>query len=167
MPVTSADLMAFLDRLDIKTTTIEHEAVFTVDESRALKESIPGGHTKNLFVKDKKGTLFLVVVLADAVVDMKSLHKKLECGRLSFGKPDLLIETLGVTPGSVTPFSIMNDTDQVVTIVLDEAMLSHDILNYHPLTNTATTSITKDDLLRFIRATDHDPLILAVTEPAE
>ncbi|WP_350335712.1 prolyl-tRNA synthetase associated domain-containing protein [Coralliovum pocilloporae] len=167
MAATRADLMAFLDKLGIETNTVDHEPVFTVEESRDLKKAIPGGHTKNLFVKDKKGTLFLVVVLADAIVDMKGLHKKLDCGRLSFGKPDLLEEKLGVTPGSVTPFSIMNDKDQSVTIVLDEAMLTYEILNYHPLKNDATTAIKKDDLISFIRATDHEPLILAISEPAE
>ena len=163
MPVTRAELFAFLEKLGIQTNTHEHPAVFTVTQSLAVEKAMPGGHTKNLFLKDKKDRLFLVVALHDAVIEMKSLHKTLGCDRLSFGKPELLEEVLGIRPGSVTPFSVLNDTAGRVTVVLDAPMMEHALLNYHPLENTATTSIARDDLLRFIRATGHEPRTVRVS----
>lgn len=163
MPATRADLFAMLDSLGIQTATYEHSAVFTVAESLDIEKAMPGGHTKNLFLKDKKDRLFLVVALNDAAIDMKTLHKTLACDRLSFGKADLLEEVLGIKPGSVTPFSIMNDTAARVTIVLDATMMDEPLLNYHPLENTATTAIACEDLMRFIRATGHEPRILPVS----
>ena len=163
MPATRADLMAFIDGLGIATKTHEHAAVFTVAESLALEHSMPGGHTKNLFLKDKKDKLFLVVALHDAAIEMKSLHKALDCDRLSFGKAELLEQVLGIKPGSVTPFAIINDTDGQVTVVLDAPMMDLPLLNYHPLENTATTAIARDDPLRFIRATGHEPRIVKVS----
>lgn len=158
-------LFALLRDLAIEVTTHEHPAVFTVAESRHVKEAIAGGHTKNLFLKDKKGRLFLVVALGDAVIDLKRLHEVIGAsGRLSFSSADLLEEVWGVRPGSVTPFGAMFDTGRRVTVVLDAAMLDHDILNYHPLENTATTSIGRDDLIRFLSATGHEPVILAVSQ---
>ncbi len=163
MPASRADLFAMLDSLGIQTKTYEHSAVFTVAESLDIEKAMPGGHTKNLFLKDKKDRLFLVVALNDAAIDMKTLHKTLACDRLSFGKADLLEEVLGIKPGSVTPFSIMNDTAARVTIVLDATMMDELLLNYHPLENTATTAIACEDLMRFIRATGHEPRILPVS----
>ncbi|WP_439575135.1 prolyl-tRNA synthetase associated domain-containing protein [Phreatobacter sp.] len=160
-------LFSLLQRLGIETTTHEHPAVFTVAESRHVKETIAGGHTKNLFLKDKKGRLFLVVALGEAVIDLKRLHEVIGAsGRLSFGPADLLEAVWGVTPGSVTPFGGMFDTDHRVTVVLDSAMLDHAILNYHPLENTATTSIGRDDLIRFLAETGHPPAILPVSQSA-
>ena len=162
-----AALFALFDRLGIATTTHEHEAVFTVAESRHVKEQIPGGHTKNLFLKDKKGRLFLVVALGDAVIDLKRLHEVIGAsGRLSFGSGELLEEVWGVKPGSVTPFGAIADTAGHVTVILDAAMMEHEILNYHPLENTATTSIARDDLVAFLSATGHQPLILPCSTPA-
>ncbi len=109
MPASRADLFAMLDRLGIKTATTEHPPLHTVEESQALRGEIAGGHTKNLFLKDKKDQVFLVVAEEDAAIDMKSLHKRIGSARLSFGKPELLIELLGVVPGSVTPFGVIND----------------------------------------------------------
>src|SRR5262249_54060786 len=137
--------------------------VFTVAESLAIEKEMPGGHTKNLFLKDKKDRMFLVVALNDAAIDMKTLHKALDCDRLSFGRAELLEEVLGIKPGSVTPFSIMNDKAGRVTIVLDKSMMDEPLLNYHPLENTATTAIARDDLLQFIRATGHEPRIAKVS----
>ncbi len=154
-----------LEDLGITTQTTEHPPLNTVKESQAYRGEIPGGHTKNLFLKCKKSQLWLVVCLEDANVDLKTLHKVLGSGRLSFGKPDLLMETLGVLPGSVTPFAAINDTEGRVTIVLDEPMLQYDQLNYHPLENTATMTITPDDLIKFLCATGHDPLILRLSHP--
>ena len=163
MPATRAELLAFIDGLGIQTKTHEHAAVFTVAESLALEHTMPGGHTKNLFLKDKKDKLFLVVALHDAAIEMKSLHTALDCDRLSFGKAELLEQVLGIKPGSVTPFAIINDTDGQVTVVLDAPMMDLPLLNYHPLENTATTAIARDDLLRFIRATGHEPRIVKVS----
>ncbi len=165
MPANRDDLFARFDELGIETTTVDHPAVFTVDESLAIHkhELLPGGHTKNLFLKDKKGSIFLVVALNDASLDLKSLHRMLGAsGRFSFGKPELLFELLGVTPGSVTPFSLINDTEQTVNVVLEAKMMEHDLLNYHPLENTATVNIKRDDLLTFIRSCGHEPRIMAL-----
>ena len=140
-----------------------HPALFTVEQSRALRGTIPGGHTKNLFLKDKKGALFLVTALEDAVIELKSLHRLLGAsGRFSFGSADLMRETLGVEPGAVTPFAAINDTEQRVSVVLDAAMMQHETLNCHPLVNTMTTSIARADLVRFLKQTGHSPRIAAV-----
>ncbi|QCK84870.1 prolyl-tRNA synthetase associated domain-containing protein [Phreatobacter aquaticus] len=161
-----ADLFATFDRLGIATTTHEHVAVFTVAESQHVKDTIPGGHTKNLFLKDKKSRLFLVVALGSAVIDLKRLHEVIGAnGRLSFGSGELLEEVWGVKPGSVTPFGAIADPGGRVTVVLDQAMMEHEVLNYHPLENTATTSIARADLVTFLKATGHDPLILPVSQP--
>lgn len=165
-PATRAALFEFLDRHGITTRTVEHAAVFTVEESEKLDREMPGGHTKNLFLKDAKGRLFLVVAEARASIDMKSLHKTLDCARLSFGKPDLLMEILGITPGSVTAFSVINDSKGQVTVIIDETLMGFDKLNCHPLVNTATTNIDRDDLLRFLRATGHEPRIVRLPAAA-
>jgi Ala-tRNA(Pro) deacylase len=165
MPVTPAELFAFLDRLGIAHRTVTHAPLFTVEQSQALRGMIPGGHTKNLFLKDKKDALFLVVAAEDAVIDLKSLHRLLGAsGRFSFGAADLLREALGVEPGAVTPFGAINDTSRRVSIVLDAAMMTHETLNYHPLDNTMTTSIGRDDLVKFLEATGHAPHIFAVAQ---
>lgn len=164
MPATRADLFAFLDGLGIRTSTVEHKAVFTVAESLELEQGIPGGHTKNLFLKDKKDRIYLVVALNDARIDLKTLHKTIGSDRLSFGKAELLEAVLGVKPGSVTPFSVVNDRDARVTVFLDEPMMRYDVLNYHPLENTATTAISRGDLVKFLRATGHEPQIMAVSD---
>jgi Ala-tRNA(Pro) deacylase len=165
VPASRQDLFARLTELGIATETVEHPAVFTVAESSKLERELPGGHTKNLFLKDKKGRLFLVVALGRAHIDRKSLHKVIACDRLSFGKPELLLEVLGVPAGSVTPFALINDQAHRVTVILDADMMRHERLNYHPLENTATTNIARQDLLAFIRSCGHTPQILAVAAP--
>lgn len=169
MPASRDDLMQFFENHQIRVTTIDHQPVFTVAESGDLHDRIPGGHTKNLFVKDKKGRLFLIVALHDATVDLKKIHQIIGAqGRVSFGKADLLMEVLGVTPGSVTPFTLINDRDaQRVTPIFDAAMMEHETLNYHPLSNDATTSIAKDDLLKFAKACGHQVQVLAASEEAQ
>ena len=162
MPATRDDLFARFAELGIETTTKDHDPVYTVEEARALRGEISGGHCKNLFLKDKKGVLWLVVTLEDAQVDLKALPKKIGSGRLSFGKGELLIEVLGIEPGSVTPFSLINDTEQKVQVVLDADMMAHDVLNFHPLKNDATTSVSSQDLLKFVEACGHAPQIVAV-----
>ena len=167
MPASRTDLLDFLDQLGIETRTHDHDAVFTVEESHKIKVDLPGGHSKNLFLKDKKGTILLVVCLNDTEVDLKSLHKKYDCGRVSFGNADLLWQHLGVRPGSVTPFALINDRlDNHVKLILDANLMKWDLLNFHPLENTATTAIRREDLLAFFAATGHAPTILSLEKDA-
>ena len=167
MPASPEDLAAFLADIGIETTTVTHEALHTVEQSRALRGEIPGAHTKNLFLKDKKGKLFLVVADEAAEIDLKRLHGKIGAsGRLSFGKAEEMLDTLGVAPGAVTAFGLINDRDGRVSIVLDAGLMASDIVNCHPLVNTATTSIAAADLLTFVRATGHEPQIVALDERA-
>ncbi|WGF89839.1 prolyl-tRNA synthetase associated domain-containing protein [Marinivivus vitaminiproducens] len=150
-----------LAELAIATTTVEHPAVFTTEEARVHTGHLPGGHVKNLFLKDKKDRLWLVVCLEDRALDLKALAKTLGAAScLSFGRAELLAEVLGVTPGSVTPLALINDPAGRVEVVLDAAMLEHRVLNVHPLRNTATTAITSHDLLRFVASTGRKPRIL-------
>ena len=159
MPATREELFAQMRDLGIETTTHTHPPVFTVEEAKRHCGHLPGGHCKNLFLKDKKGRLWLVVTLDNQPIDLKSLSKALGCQRFSFGKPALLLEVLGVTPGSVTPFALINDTHVRVSVVLDAAMMARDRLNYHPLTNDATTAIAPRGLLDFIVSFGHRPRI--------
>ena len=163
-PKTREDLLAFLDSLSIAHTTKDHAPVFTVAESVALRDEIPGGHTKNLFVKDKKDNFFLLTVEENASVDLKTVHTLIgAASKVSFGKPEKLMEYLGVIPGAVTAFGAINDTGNNVTFILDADLMENDIINCHPLNNDATTSIGSKDLLRFMEATGHAPLVLKVT----
>lgn len=159
MPASRQDLFARLSELGIETRTVEHQPLFTVAESSQIEREIPGAHTKNLFLKDDNGLLFLVVAMAATRIDLKALARTLRAGRFSFGKPDLLLAALGVSPGSVTAFAVINDPGQRVHLVVDAELMKHDTINCHPLENTATTSIARDDLLRFIRACGHEPKI--------
>ena len=167
MPVTPDELFAYLDRLGIAHTTVRHQPLFTVEESQSLRGMIPGGHTKNLFLKDKKSALYLVTALEDAAIELKSLHRLLGAtGRFSFGSPEQMLENLGVTPGSVTAFGAINDTAGRITVVLDAGLMAHETINAHPLINTMTTSISRDDLLKFLRATGHEPRIVPLASAA-
>lgn len=159
-PATPDDLFARLDALGIAAATTEHEAVFTVEESRHLRGLIPGGHVKNLFLRNKKGRQWLVVCEEERAVDLKALGTLLGAGRLSFGSPERLRAALGVEPGSVTPFAVINDPDGAVETVIDAHLMSFETINAHPLVNTMTTSIARDDLLRFMEACGHTPRIL-------
>jgi Ala-tRNA(Pro) deacylase len=162
MPATRDALFERLNSLRIMTKTKDHAPVYTVEEARALRGDIPGGHCKNLFLKDDKGNIWMIVCLEEAQIDLKSAPAKIGSRRLSFGKPELLMEVLGVEPGSVTPFGLINDTKQRVNVVLESAMMAHDLLNFHPLQNTATTTISPADLVTFIRSCGHEPRIVAV-----
>ena len=160
-PKTSDALLAFLDELGIAAKTQEHAPVFTVAEAQAVREAMPGGHTKNLFLKDKKGRYFLLCVGEETEIDLKRIHTLIGAqGRVSFGKPDALMELLGVIPGAVTPFAVINDTEARVTLMFDADLMTHDTINVHPLRNDATTAIGRDDLIRFAEATGHTPAIL-------
>lgn len=159
----------FLERLQelgIQAETVEHEPVFTVAESASVKERIPGAHSKNLFVKDKKGRLFLISARDETPIDLKRTHEAIGAsGRLSFCSADQLREVLGVEPGSVTAFAVVNDRQGRVTMILDANLMEHQRVNFHPLVNSLTTGISRDDLLRFLRATGHEPVVVRLPEP--
>jgi Ala-tRNA(Pro) deacylase len=167
MPATPDDLFALLQSLGIRVETHEHEPLFTVDQSRALRGGIAGGHSKNLFLKDRDGRLFLMVAEEEARVDLKTLHVRIGArGRLSFGSAELLEAVWGVKPGAVTPFGAINDREGRVTVLIDPHLLAAGTVNFHPLVNSRTTSIRADDLIAFLRATGHEPVLIDPREPA-
>lgn len=167
MHATPDDLFAFLDELGIEHATVSHPPLHTVEESKALRGDLPGAHIKNLFLKDKKGRLFLLTCLENREVEMKAMHKVLGSARLSFGKPELLWETLGVRRGAVTPFALINDRDdeKKVTFALDAALKESGPINAHPLHNEATTAISSDEMQKFIAACGHTALIVDFDAP--
>ena len=167
IPLSPQALLDRLAALGVATDTIAHEPVFTVAESRPVKVRIPGAHSKNLFVKDKKGRLFLITAKDETPIDLKRLHEAIGAsGRVSFGSADQLRAVLGVEPGSVTPFAVANDGAGLVTLVLDARLMEHERVNFHPLVNSMTTGVSREGLLRFLRSTGHEPLILSLPEPA-
>jgi Ala-tRNA(Pro) deacylase len=161
MPATPEDLFAYFDRLGIAHATHPHRPIFTVEEGADLKAQLPGGHSKNLFLKDKKGQLFLLSALGDTVIDLNAVSKAIGAGRFSFGSAERLMENLGVTPGSVTLFALINDPERKVRLLLDEGFFEHDLVNFHPLKNDATTAISPADMLKFIRSLGREPIRLA------
>jgi Ala-tRNA(Pro) deacylase len=158
--LTRADLTAFLDAQEIDHATTEHPAVFRVGEGEDIKAALPGAHTKNLFLKDAKGQLWLISAKDDTLIDLKRLHLVIGSARLSFGSADLMQETLGVTPGSVTAFGLINDQERRVSFVLDRRLAQADTVNFHPLVNTATTAISRNGFLRFLSSLNITPLIV-------
>jgi Ala-tRNA(Pro) deacylase len=165
MPTSPEELFGYLAGLAIPIQTVEHPPLFTVEDSKTLRGEIPGGHTKNLFLKDKKGRLFLLVLGEEAVIDLKRVHERIGAqGRLSFGSAELLEEAWGVKPGAVTPFGAINDEARRVTVVLDLAVMAEERLNFHPLVNTQTSGLASVDLVKFLRATGHEPLIVGLSE---
>ena len=155
MPASPPDLFAFLDRHGIVHRTTQHEPMFTVEEGRHLKANMPGGHSKNLFMKDKDGTLILISAWADSTLPLNQLHKLIGTRRLSFADADLMLDCLGIVPGSVTALALINDLQHRVRFIVDVALLRFDEVNFHPLTNTATTTISREGLYRFAQATGH------------
>ena len=164
MPITRQDLFKYLDALNIAHSTVDHAPIFTVEDGADIKAAMPGAHTKNLFLKDKAGRFFLICAQNDTQIRINKLHPLLGCKRLSFGKPEPLLALLGVTPGSVTLFSILNDKAHQVTLILDAALTAHNIVNFHPLLNDATTAISSKDMIAFAKATGHNPIILDFAE---
>lgn len=158
---TEHDLFALFDSLGIAHATHPHRPVFTVGEGADIKAALPGGHTKNLFLKDKKGGLWLLSALGETPIQLNAVSKAIAAPRFSFGAADLLLEHLGVTPGSVTAYALINDPAGQVRVIFDEALFSHALVNFHPLRNDATTAIASADLLKFARATGHEPIRLA------
>ena len=164
-PFDDAVLFARLDELDLAHETVEHEALYTVEQSRALRGDLPGAHIKNLFLRDKKRRMWLITVLEDREMDLKALRHRIGAqGNLSFGNAELLMQHLGVIPGAVTPFSVINDREGNVTMVLDKALLEIDPVNAHPLRNDRTTAIAPQDLAGFLEAENHAPLVLDFDE---
>jgi Ala-tRNA(Pro) deacylase len=164
MVASEADLIARLDAIGIAHRTYRHLPVFTVEEAKALRGELPGGHCKSLFLKDRRDGLWLAVMLEHRRIDLRKLSERLEAPRFSFASAPLLMEVLGVVPGSVTPFAVINDEARRVTVVLDAEMLALDPLNYHPLTNEATVAIAPADLLRFLADCGHAPRILHLSD---
>ncbi len=159
-PATVEDLFARLEGLGIAARTVEHPPVFTVEEAKALRGELPGAHIKNLFLRNKKGAMWLVVCLEDRQIDLKALAAALGAGRFSFGSAERLMQHLGILPGAVTPFAVINDKAGAVQVVLDKAMLADGPINCHPLVNHMTTALAPDGLVRFLEAEDHAPLVL-------
>jgi len=162
MPATDLDLFARLDALSIAHRTIAHEAAHTVEEAQALRGQLPGGHAKNLFLKDRKGGFWLVVAEEEVRVDLTALEKHLGAPRLSFAAAEAMVEVLGVTPGSVTPFSLINESARDVRLVLDTGLMGFDPLHFHPLRNDRTTVIGRADFQRFLEAVGHAPVMVDV-----
>lgn len=156
-------LLRWMDERAIAGATTDHEAVFRVEEGLELKASLPGAHTKNLFLKDRKGRLWLISARQDTVIDLKAAPRIIGSDRLSFGNEALMFETLGVRPGSVTALGLINDVDRRVTFVLDRRLWQADVVNFHPLTNTATTALTQAAFRQFLAAIDREPLIIDFT----
>ncbi len=147
---TQDELLSVLTQIDIEYTNHEHPAVYTVEEADLHHQGIDGVHSKNLFFKDRKKNLILVVTLSDKPIKIKEMGNKIGAKGLSFGKPDLLEEVLGVIPGAVTPLAVINDETNRVKVILDQEMMDHDLLNFHPIVNTATTTIASKDLIKFM-----------------
>lgn len=145
---------------DIAQTTHDHPAVFRVEEGLDLKADMPGVHTKNLFLKDKKGRLWLISAAQDTVIDLKKAHRPMGSDRLSFGNEELMWETLGVRPGSVTALGVINDIEHKVRFVLDRRLHEAEIVNFHPLTNTATTALDQTAFRRVLALLDRDPIVV-------
>lgn len=160
IPATRADLEALLDRIGVAHRTLDHPAVFRVEEGLEIKAALPGAHTKNLFLKDKKGQLWLISARQDTVIPLNRLHPVIGSDRLSFGSAELMFETLGVTPGSVTAFGLINDRDHRVRFVLDRALDEAEIVNFHPLANTATTAVSRDGFHKFLEAIEVQPMVV-------
>ena len=162
------DLFARLDALGVSHKTYDHEPIFTVEQGAHLKAQWPGGHSKNLFLKDKKGQMVLISALGETEIPLKGLHRHLDCGRLSFGKPELMEEVLGVTPGSVTIFALLHEGAKALSqVILDKALMDHNPVHFLPLEHNATTAISPDDLLVFVRDCGFEPRIMDFAGLAE
>lgn len=157
---TPDPLAATFAEMGIESTTYQHPAVFTVEEGRGFKHEMPGGHTKNLFLKDHKGKIWLVTAKQDTEIDLKKLPARINSARLSFGNAELMNALLGVTPGSVTALGLINDNQRQVSPVIDKRLLEHEIVNCHPLRNDMTTAIKTADLVKFMKTLGYDPLIV-------
>lgn len=167
-PLSDDELLTFLDACGFETRTHRHPALFTVEDSQKLRGELEGGHTKNLFLKDRKGNHFLLTAQEDSQVNLKTLHKLLGgSGKFSFGNAEKMQAYLGVTPGAVTALGVINDRENNVRFAIDQRLLEHEKINCHPLTNEATTTLLRDDLLAFARHCQHDPLVVDLDAEVE
>lgn len=165
-PTSPEAVLTYLADLGLAAPTVSHEPAFTVEQSKRITGDIPGAHTKNLFVKDKRGRMFLVVAEHEQRIDLKRLHEVIGgTGRLSFCSADQMMTFLGVTPGSVTSLAVINDRSHAVAVVIEAALMAEAVINCHPLINSMTTSLSRDGLLAFFRATGHEPMIVALPAP--
>lgn len=162
LPKTPEDLFETLKELGIEISTEVHEPVFTTAESNFIKERVQGAHVKNLFLKNKKNYYYLVTMLDDKRLDLKIFRQEMGCGSLSFASDEDLLKYLGVEPGHVTPFALINPSSKDVKVILDKEMMAYDVLNFHPLKNYMTTSIASKDFLQFLDHTEHNPLIVTL-----
>jgi Ala-tRNA(Pro) deacylase len=162
--VREAAVYARFESLGVAWKTVSHRPVFTVEDSADVYAILSGAHTKNLFLKDAKGGVWLVCLRADIRLDLKALSKQLRAPRFSFGSADLLIATLGIAPGAVNPFALMNDSDGKVTAVLDKGMLAMSPVNFHPMRNDRTCAISAEGLLAFVRSTGREPVVAVMPE---
>lgn len=162
--MTSDELFAHLENLGIVAKTSTHPPLRTVEESKRLRGTLPGGHVKNLFLRDKRGRYWLLTTLEDSKIDLKWIAQRLDAGKFSFASADALRELLGIEPGAVSPLAAINDIGRKVTVVIDEALLAHDPLNVHPLRNDRTTTIASADLIRFLESCAHRPIIFRFDE---
>lgn len=160
VPESPEKLFAFLDELGIAHRTFEHPPVYTVDDGTEWRDKVPGLHCKNLFLKDKKGGLWLVAMPADKRADLARIGQCAGASRMSFASPDLMLERLGLAPGSVSPFALLNDEKRMVRVILDEDMTASEFVNFHPLHNAASTTIRSKDLLKFLDALGYEPLTM-------
>ena len=166
-PATPTDLFAFLDAHAIAHSTLQHQAVFRVEEGQEIKDALPGAHTKNLFLKDAKDQLWLISALGETRIDLKRLPETIGSARLSFGREQILYEALGVRPGSVTLFALINDSARAVRVVLDKALFEHKTVNFHPLVNTATTAVSLTGMMAFLEALRIEAQVVDFAEVAK
>ena len=166
-PATPEDLFAFLDAHGVAHSTLEHPAVFRVGEGEEIKARLPGAHTKNLFLKDAKDQLWLISALGETRIDLKRLPATIGSAKLSFGREEILYDALGVRPGSVTLFALINDAAHRVRVVLDKALFEHKTVNFHPLVNTATTAVSLEGMMAFLKALGVEPQIVDFAQDAK
>ena len=162
LPTSSEQILAHLTTLGIPTETITHPPVFTVEEAKTVRDLTKGGHVKNLFLRNKKGAMWLITLMEDKRVDLKALGEVLGSGKLSFGSPERLEQYLGVYPGSVTALAIHNDTAGQVAFVMDQDLFEHETINVHPLRNDMTTNMKTEDVVAFAKAANHMPAIIQI-----
>ena len=165
--IQSDELLAYLEKNGIEVRTFEHPPVHIVEESKALRGTIPGLHTKNLFLRDGKKNYFLFVTDEDAAINLKQLAKKIGArGGLSFGSPEALMETLAIRPGAVSVLAVVNDTERKVKLILDRKLAGATAINCHPLDNARTTSLSQDAFGKFLAATGREAVYVDMDDPA-
>ena len=164
-PATPTDIETRLSDLGISHSTISHPPMRTVEDSRHYRNGVPGGYSKNLFLRNKKGRMWLVTLLEDRQVDLRELGQRIGAGRVSFASPQRLMHHLGVVPGAVTPFAVINDQTGSVTLVVDKALLDRDPLHFHPCDNSMTTTVNAEGLLKFLGDCQHEPVVIDLDQP--